>query len=81
MCPALQLGQIANSRQKLDFLKIVKLTDNTCAYNSLTNFECKAHMCVDGKDERVKVSLKNSLTEWFFFWRVFSPSNLQNHVH
>ena len=28
-------------------------------YNSLTNFECKAHMCVDGKSERVKVALKN----------------------
>ena len=34
-----QLGQIAKSRPKLDFLKIVKLTGHTYGCNSLTNFE------------------------------------------
>ena len=37
-----QLGQIAKARQKWDFKKIVKLTDHTCAYNDLTNFEYEA---------------------------------------
>ena len=38
-CGIAQLGQIAKSRPKLDFLKIVKLTGHTYGCNSLTNFE------------------------------------------
>ena len=35
---------IAKFRQNLNFKKIVKLTDDTYPYNSLTNFECEAHI-------------------------------------
>ena len=33
------LGQIAKKNPKMKFKKFVKLTDHTCAYNDLTNFE------------------------------------------
>ena len=34
---------MSKTRQKLDYKKIVKLTDHTHACNDLTNFECEAH--------------------------------------
>ena len=38
-----QLGQQAQSRQKLNQKKIVKFTGHIYAYNSLTNFQYEAH--------------------------------------
>ena len=50
-------GRMSETHQKLDFKKIVKLTDHTYACNSLTNFKSKTHSLVTKIDVKMQ---KNS---------------------
>ena len=46
-----QLGQKAKTRQKLDFKKIVKLTDHSYACKSLIKFSYESRACYDRKQK------------------------------
>ena len=45
-----QLGQMSKTRQKLEFKKIVKLTNHTISFNSLTSFEYEHHTFAGNKN-------------------------------
>ena len=75
-----QLGQMAKTRQKLDSKKLRKLTNDTYACNSLTNFEYEWYvMTGNGNYMWIcrKIACKNLWNHfgWTYFWLVLAIGN------
>jgi len=60
--PPAQLGQISKSRQKLNAKEFVKLTDDTYAYSSLTNFDNKKRATTENGNAKSCFELIREIT-------------------
>jgi hypothetical protein len=78
-CSAPQLGQITKTRQKMRFIKLVKLTGYTYACNSLTNFVSEVYaMTRNGNQLNLLKFVWQNLwnhVKWYYYWQVLAIWN------